>query len=224
MEFKRKEESKINIVPKETSKFHAEQIAKVFSVKEKRIPFTHQETPANCGPLAIVNGLRALAEVNKKFNLPKDFPLSSKGIRELLAKEEVLRKSYKGTEHDEEIKKDTYALQGEHLSNILKKISQEANIVIRVDRFSNPIFISPEDLAERVKNSDWILSHKDYHYTSFIKLDGDTWVSLDSMSDRPTEVSQNFIEGSFKDVLPKVMPMFVALKVEDKPKINIIKK
>ena len=214
-----KEKSEIKVVKKETTKLHEESISKVFYIEGKRIPFTHQKTLANCGPLAIANGVNALRGVNDKFNLSKEFPSSSQGIRKLLSSDPDLRRSYKGVELATEIEKDSCVLQGEHIANLIKKLAAESNIRIIVDRFSSAGLIPSGDFEKRVIGSDWLILHKNYHYTSFVKINNNDWISLDSMNNQPVEVNQKFIEDSFRDILPKVVPFFMAMKVEDAIKI-----
>ncbi len=217
----------IKITPKEkTSEFHTEFLAKVFNIEGKRIPFAHQKTSANCGPLSISNGVNALAGINEKFTIPKDFPISSGGIRDLLAKNEELRKYYLGITLSEEIKGDNYALQGEHISNVIKMLTRAgyANLRINVNRFGEPGFVDPKDFDERVLGSDWLILHKGYHYKSFVKLDGDRWVSVDSMNKEPVLVSKSSIENDFKTEPKKQIPMYMAMQIVDNKKIIFNKK
>ena len=99
-----------------------EAISKIFYIKEKRIPFAYQETLANCGPLAITNGINALSGINSKFTVTKDFPQSPQGIRKLLAENQELRATIFNTAPSTEISKSNYALQSGHISNLIKKL------------------------------------------------------------------------------------------------------
>jgi hypothetical protein len=216
---------KINFTKKENP-IHKEAIMRVFNIEGKRIPFAHQETSANCGPLAITNGVNALAGVNEKFIVPKDFPISSEGIRKLLAGDENLRSSYLGIESSDEIKKDNYALKGEHIKNIIDKLAREANLRISVNRFGEAGRVNPEDFNERVLGSDWLILHKGYHYKSFVKLDNTRWISVDSMNTEPILIDVKNIEKDFQTVTGKdgQIPIYMAMKVAENKPIIFTKK
>ena len=217
---------KLNIVPKNkdnsTEKFHEEKISKVFYLNEKRIPFVHQKTPANCGPLSIVNGISALKGVNDKFDLSKDtkFPQTSEGIRKLLGDDYVLRTTVFGSYPSEEIKKDDYVLEGGHVINLIKRIVSESNLMIIGDRFSGSVPVPDFKFKEIINNSDWLICNKNFHYISFVKLDNNDWILLDSMSDQPSVINQQFIEDNYFQ--KGNMNPFISMKVKDK--IVIIKK
>jgi hypothetical protein len=221
-----KEISKINIFPKgkedNIKKLHKESISKIFFIKEKRIPFIHQKTRANCGPLSIVNGVSALKGINNKFNLSNDknFPQTSQGIRKLLSSDEKLRTTSFGIAPSTEIEEDNYILEGGHISNLIKKIVSESNIQITGDRFSGSVPVPDFAVEEKIKNSDWLICNKDFHYVSFVRLDNNDWVFLDSMNNQPITVNQKFIEDNYFQL--KKINSFISLKVEDK--IKIIKK
>ncbi len=199
---------------------HKESIAKVFSINEKRIPFVHQETLANCGPLSIVNGIQALKNVNEKFIIPSDFPISSQGIRKLLSENEELRTTVFGTRKDTEIKQDNHVVESGHIANIIKKLESGSSIKITGDRFSAHSGFRPDEISDKIKNSDWLICHKNFHFTSFVRLDENNWVSLDSMSNEPIVVTQKSIEDSYTDIPQKYIAYFMSMKVEDGIKIT----
>ena len=225
MEFRKKQTPEIKITPKEKTELHPEFLSKVFEIKGIKFPFTHQNTPANCGPLAIVNGSRTLQSANQKFVLPKDFPSSSWAIRELLANEQSLRTTIWGTRASDLIKQDSTALETDHIANLIKKLASESNIKIIGDRFSSDSGFRVSEIDEKIQNSDWLVCHKGFHYTSFVRVNKDEWISLDSMSNHPTVVTQKYIQDNYKEASLKDTPArFIAIKVEDKPKITIVKK
>jgi len=213
---------KIIITKKEDSVMHKEGVMKVFNIEGKRIPFAQQKTPANCGPLSISNGINALSGVNEKFEIPKDFPSSSDGIRKLLSENTELRRSYLGIESSEEIKSDSYPLKGEHFANIIKKLifEKKAHLRINANRFGKAGHVDSKDFNERVLGSDWLILHKGYHYKSFVKLDEDKWVLVDSMNDAPILIDVKNIQKDFETIIGKdgQVPMYMAMKVvENKP-------
>lgn len=220
------EGGKINITKKEDSGIHKEAIIKVFNIEGKKIPFAPQKTPANCGPLSITNGINALQGVNEKFKIPKDFPISSAGIRKLFAENEELRRSYLGVESSEQIKNDNYALQGEHIKNVIEKLTKEANLRISVNRFGEAGRVLDEDFKDRVLDSDWLILHKGYHYKSFVKFDENRWLLLDSMNTEPIFVEVKNIQKDFETIPGRdgQIPIYMAMKVVENKPIIITKK
>lgn len=214
------------VFTKKENPIHSEAILKVFNLEGKRIPFAHQETIANCGPLSITNGVNALSGVNEKFSIPKDFPIYSAGIRKLLAENEDLRRSYQGIESSEKIKKDDCALQGEHIANIIKKLTTSANLRINVNRFGEPGRVEAEDFNERVLGSDWLILHGGYHYKSFVKLNDQRWINIDSMLNEPVLVDVKNIKQIFETTTGAggQIPIYMAMKVVENKPIVIIKK
>lgn len=215
---------KFNIVPKNmdenAGKFHEEQIFKIFYLKGKRIPFMRQKTLANCGPLSIVNGSLALKEINKNFNLPSNFPQIPQKIRKFLSENQNLRETPFGIASSIEIGKNDYTLEGGHIVNLIKKTLAESNIIITGDRFSGSVPVRDLEVGEKIRNSDWLICNKDFHYISLIKLDDNDWVFSDSMSNQPCVVNQKFIEDNYFQ--KGNMNPFISMKVKDK--IVIIKK
>ncbi len=208
-----------------------ESISRIFYLKDKRIPFVHQETPANCGPLAIANGLQALKNIQPKLRIPDSFAVSSAGIRKLLASDPDLKNTLHGFPNASDIAKDNYVLNTLHISNILERLASETNIEITGNRFSLA-GIPSNKVTDTIKNSDMLIRNKDFHYVSFARLDEQDWVNLDSMATAPSIVSQQFLEDDFQDV-GKVHTIFMGLKVTDpqiiitpkaRPKIIITKK
>ena len=152
-----KEKPEINVVKKETTKFklHEESISKIFYLEGKRIPFTHQETLANCGPLSITNGISALKGINNEFKLfgdDKKFPETSHEIRKLLSSDPNLKTTIWGTASSTEIEKDNYRLEMKQIANLIKRLETESNIKITGDRFSGtvPVF----GINEKLNDSD----------------------------------------------------------------------
>ncbi len=218
-----KEKIDIKITKKETLELHTESFHKIFNIRDKKVPFAHQKTLANCGPLAIVNGLNALKGINSKFKSPKEFPLSSGGIRKLLLNDQALRTEVLGIRiATDEIAKDDYAIDAQHIANIIKKLASESNIQIIGDRFTALSGFKTSEIKEKISNADWLICHKGYHFTSFVRFDDTDWVSLDSMNNQPIVVNQKFIEDNYKDISFLDPAFFMALKVTDK--IVIIKK
>lgn len=197
-----------------------ESISKIFNIREKRIPFARQETLANCGPLAIANGLNALQSVNPNYKVPKDFLVSSFAIRKLLASNEDLRKTAFGTLSSSEIQKDNRPLQTGHIANVIKKLESESNIKIIGDRFSAMSGFPAAEIQGKIQNADWLIGNKDFHYTSFIRINNDEWFFLDSMGKEPVVINQKFIEDNYQDIPGKNIAYFMAMKVEDKIKIT----
>ena len=204
---------------------HVETISKYFNVNGKDITFTHQKTPANCGPLSIINGISALEKLNPDFKFAKDFPRTSGGIRKILSEDQELRKTIFGDVPREEIQKDNYSLSNFHIINLIQKFLEGSDLKITGDRFTGVVPVPIYRTGEVINNSDWVVYYRANHFTSFVRFDQKDWIFLDSMNERPLIVTQEYVKDICKDVpsgKSYTQSMFVSLKIKDK--ITIIKK
>ncbi|MCF7834160.1 MAG: hypothetical protein K9L98_02265 [Candidatus Pacebacteria bacterium] len=196
-----------------------ESITTYFKINGHKIPFTHQETTANCGPLALVNGAKTLQSVSKEFFMPKDFPITAKGIRELFILKPSLKKQIWGTHSDETIVSDSFPLLTTHVDNLLRMLCQGSNLKIIGDRFhvNNTSEVMKMGQTDKsIDQADWLFCHKSMgkigHYVSFVRINKNEWVLLDSLMKEPLVVNQNHIKNEYRDT-KQSFPLFVALKV-----------
>lgn len=203
-----------------------ETISKIYNIGDHRIKFFYQETPANCGPLAVVNGMVTLAEVSDKFVIPEDFPKTSKAIRDYLIANAKLRRTSFTYVSSDEISNNDKALESGHIRNLVHDLSLVSNLVITGDRFaSGGISIPTPEIPERVSDADWVILNKGYHYVSFVKASTDEWLFLDSVyKNGPQVVTTEAVIDICTDTPESGMTYFMTMKVVEKNKINIVRK
>lgn len=189
---------KIKIIKKE-NKFSIpkESTYKILNIDNFRIRHVLQKTPANCGPLAIINWLNALVAINQWFTYPLDFPTNSTGIRELLWKDDTLRSTIRWS-YWFEVTKDNHALVTDIIYNLITKISQTTNLKIIWDRLKSDHGIKPEDIESIIDSSKWIITAFNNHYVSYVKVDKDMWIWLDSLID-PYKITDTSIKRIIKE-------------------------
>lgn len=172
--------SKITIVKKKPFTIHKESTYKILNIDNLRFRHVLQKTPANCGPLAIINWLNALESINQWFKYPGDFPTNSTGIRELLWKDGNLRTTIRWP-YWFEVTQDNHALVTDIMYNLINRICETTNLKIIWDRLKSDHWIKPENIENIIDNSKRIITAFNNHYVSYVKIDNDTWVWLDSL-------------------------------------------
>lgn len=172
--------SKITIVKKKPFTIPKESTYKILNIDNLRFRHVLQKTPANCGPLAIINWLNALESINQWFKYPGDFPTNSTGIRELLWKDGNLRTTIRWP-YWFEVTQDNHALVTDIMYNLINRICETTNLKIIWDRLKSDHWIKPENIENIIDNSKRIITAFNNHYVSYVKIDNDTWVWLDSL-------------------------------------------
>jgi hypothetical protein len=155
-----------------------------------------QKTPANCGPLSIINWLNALEGINQWFKRPLDFPNNSTGIRELLWKDSTLRSTIRW-QYWFETTQDNHALVTDIMYNLITRLSQISNLRIVWDRLKSDHGIKPEDIETVINNSKRIITAFNFHYVSYVKIDKDTWLWVDSLLD-PYKITDTSLKRIIK--------------------------
>jgi len=188
---------KFNIVKVEKeSKLPKEAISKILNIDWKRLSHTLQKTPANCGPLSITNGLHALTALNDNFIYPDNFPKTSDWIRKLLWEDNQLR-STTWWPFGFEVTQDNFALNSEIIYNLVDRLTQTSNLQIVWDRFapSRSWGIALDNVYNVFDQSDWIIVNQNFHYKSYVRIDKDNRLCVDSLSN-PYKISDEDLKKS----------------------------
>jgi hypothetical protein len=172
--------SKITIIKKKPFTIPKESTYKILNIDNLCFRHVLQKTPANCGPLSIINWLNALESINQWFKYPSDFPTTSTWIRELLWKDGNLRSTIRWP-YWFEVTQDNHALVTDIIYNLIDKLCKTTNLKIIWDRLKSDHWIKPEDIENVIDHSKRIITAFNNHYVSYVKIDNDTWVWLDSL-------------------------------------------
>ncbi len=171
---------KINQEKPKSIWLHKESIMKLLNIDWKQLQYSAQKTPANCGPLSIINWLYALTAFNTDFQYPKDFPRTSNEIRKLLVEDWQLRNTMRWF-FGNEVSQDNHALVTDILYNIIKKLTEISNLEITWNRFKSDEWIPPNEVYNIIDNSDRIIKNSNFHYISYVKIGDNNRLCVDSM-------------------------------------------
>lgn len=159
---------------------HKESIMKIFNIDGAQLQYCAQKTPANCGPLSIINWLYGLSAFDHTFSYPHDFPKTSHGIRKLLWEDNQLRHTL-WWPYGPNVSQDNHALVTDIVYNLIHRLTEISSLRIIGDRMKSDHGIPTKDVFSILDQSDRIITQQDYHYKSYIKIDKDSWLCLDSM-------------------------------------------
>ena len=187
---------------------HSESASHTVTVDWKSFEFFYQKTPANCGPLSLVNALHALS-VYYDFLYPEDFPKTSRAVRDMLVQDASLRQTSRWP-YWTDVWNDNHALDGEIVSNFIKKVASLTNLEIEWDRLWQNA-IPTDEVEDTVDRSDRIIVASDFHYVSYTRIDSDNRLKLDSLFP-PCKVS----DTDFKEIITREAIPFTAIKVRKK--------
>ncbi len=166
---------------------HKESIMKILDIDGTQLQYCVQQTPANCGPLSIINWLYALSAFTTTFTYPPEFPRTSHGIRKLLWEDAQLRHTL-WWPYGPNISEDNHALVTDIIYNLIHRLTEIAPLHIVGDRMKSDHGISPKDVFAVWDQSDRIIVHQNYHYKSYVKIDKYSWLCVDSMTN-PYKIS-----------------------------------
>ncbi len=159
---------------------HKESIMKILDIDGTQLQYCAQKTPANCGPLAIINWLYALSTFDHMFLYPHGFPRTSHGIRKLLSEDTLLRHTL-WWPYGPDVSEDNHALVTDIIYNLIHRLTEIAPLRIVGDRMKSDHGIPPKEAFTVLDQSDRIIVHQNYHYKSYIKIDKYSWLCVDSM-------------------------------------------
>ena len=76
---------------------------------------------------------------------------------------------------------DNHALVTDIVYNLIHRLTEISSLRIIGDRMKSDHGIPTKDVFSILDQSDRIITQQDYHYKSYIKIDKDSWLCLDSM-------------------------------------------
>lgn len=200
------------------SKIHSEGIHKIHNVNWIQLQHSRQKTPANCWPLSIINWVYALDAFHEEFKYPEGFSRSSNQIRKLLEDNVEFRHASNWWYYlPNEVSKDNQALEWAIIYNIVNSIKWIRILWSGFLTGSNIKFIDTNNKDEMLNNADWIILLRDYHYKSYVKVNLDNWICVDSLIEKPFVLSDQRLKNTIGDI-----PQFLAMKYS-KPQFTIKK-